>query len=72
MGKVLSLECAFPRAETSRRRPGQPQNEDEDRSNLEQEHLELLLRASRMLSSSLDLQQVLDTLMDQAGGNSNI
>lgn len=33
---------------------------------LEKEHLELLLRASRMLGSSLDLQQVLDTLMDQA------
>ncbi|MBT9588327.1 GAF domain-containing sensor histidine kinase [bacterium] len=33
---------------------------------LQKEHLELLLRASQMLSSSLDLQQVLDTLMDQA------
>lgn len=38
-----------------------PENE-----NLEREHLELLVRASRIISSSLDLQQVLDTLMDQA------
>jgi signal transduction histidine kinase len=39
---------------------------EEPPSTLEKEHLELLLRASQMLSSSLDLQQVLDTLMDQA------
>lgn len=35
-------------------------------ANLEKEHLELLLHAGRVLSSSLDLQQVLDSLMDQA------
>jgi signal transduction histidine kinase len=39
---------------------------DSPPSGLEKGHLELLLKASRMLSSSLDLQQVLDTLMDQA------
>lgn len=37
-------------------------------SGLEREHLELLLQASRVLGSSLDLQQVLDSLMDQAVG----
>ena len=37
-----------------------------ENENLEREHLELLVRASRIISSSLDLQQVLDTLMDQA------
>lgn len=37
-----------------------------ENDSLERGHLELLVRASRLLSSSLDLQQVLDTLMDQA------
>ncbi len=38
----------------------------ETAKNLEREHLALLLESSRILSSTLDLQQVLDTLMDQA------
>ena len=45
---------------------GLPHRDETGDSTLEREHLELLVQASRMLGSTLDLQQVLDTLMDQA------
>jgi signal transduction histidine kinase len=55
-----------PRYQSYQPPPAQPLEPTGERSNLEREHLELLVQASRLLGSSLDLQQVLDTLMDQA------
>lgn len=66
MGRTGLISCTLSRGFRAAAGELRAMSEPPVQANLERNHLELLLRASRMLNSSLDLQQVLDTLMSQA------